>query len=62
MSQQQATQLLTTRQVAEWLGVHDETVRRWVKAGVLRSVRLGGAVRFERSEVDRMIEEAKGDA
>lgn len=33
---------LTTRQVAEQLSVHIITVRRWIAAGVLPSVRFGG--------------------
>jgi len=52
------TKLLTAQEVAEWLGVS----ARWVlthAAGlnrpVLPSVKLGKAVRFERSDVEEFI-------
>jgi excisionase family DNA binding protein len=39
--------LLTTREVAELLGVSTETVLRWVRRGELPAIRLpGGALRF----------------
>ena len=33
---------LTPRQVAERLGVNTITVRRWIAAGQLKAVRMGG--------------------
>jgi excisionase family DNA binding protein len=49
--------LLTTREVAERLGVSPETVlRRW-RAGELPGFRLGGTVlRFDSDEVDAWLE------
>lgn len=35
------TEYLTVPQVAERYGVHHVTVRRWLRAGVIRGVRMG---------------------
>ena len=51
-----ADQLVSARQVAEQLGVHPKTVRRWAEAGRLSLVRLGPrSIRFYQSEVDELI-------
>jgi excisionase family DNA binding protein len=34
-------QLLTTEQVAELFGVHERTIRTWVKAGLLKDIKIG---------------------
>lgn len=48
---------LTVRETAKLLGVHENTVRNWVKAGTLVSARLPGgtAHRFAREEVQRLL-------
>lgn len=53
--------LLTTRQVADRLGLSPETVlRRW-RAGELPGFRLGSNVlRFDPAEVDRWLEGQRG--
>ena len=33
---------MTVEDAAEWLAVHPETVRIWLRRGELRGVRLGG--------------------
>lgn len=52
-------QYLTVRETAKALGVHENTVRNWVRAGTLRSSRVPGssAHRFERTEVERLQKE-----
>ena len=40
-----ATQLYTTEEAGLILGVHEETVRRWVKLGRIRGVELGTDLR-----------------
>ncbi len=53
--------LLTTREVAELLGVSSETVLRWWRAGRVPGVRLASNVlRFRESAIDVMIAEAEG--
>ncbi len=39
--------LYSVREVADLLGVHPETVRRMIHAGVLDAVRVGRALRVE---------------
>lgn len=43
--------LLNIRQVAFILKVHPLTVRRYIKEGKLKAVRIGGAVRVKESQV-----------
>ena len=44
--------LLTVQEVAQRLRVHPITVRRHIKAGRLRAVRVGRSVRVRRSDVN----------
>lgn len=37
--------LLSVKEVAARLDVHEQSVRRWIRAGRLRAVRVGGLVR-----------------
>lgn len=52
-----ATEVLTTRAVADRFGVSTSTVVRWVNAGRLepftKTPGLRGALLFDRAEVDR---------
>lgn len=49
--------LLTTRQVAEWLGFSPETVLRRYRAGEIPGIRLGSNVlRFRESEIEAWLE------
>lgn len=49
--------LLTTRQVADYLGFSPETVLRRYRAGELAGIRLGSNVlRFRESEVEAFLE------
>jgi len=51
-----AHRLLKTADVADRLGVAEQTVRRWVKRGELPVVRLGATtVRFEEGAVDSLV-------
>jgi excisionase family DNA binding protein len=62
-SGQNAKPFLTVRETAKLLGVHENTVRNWVKDGRLISARLPGATthRFAREEVQRLLTR-RGDA
>ena len=42
-------------EVATLLGVSARTVRRWLAAGELRSVRLGGVVLIPTAELDTVL-------
>ena len=47
--------LLTPRQIADYIGVTDTTVYRWIKNGQLAAVRIGGTVRVKRTDLDRVL-------
>lgn len=50
-----ATDLLTTAEVAERYRVSTMTVRRWVAAGELEAIRLpGGQLRYRAADVDAL--------
>ncbi|MGH3024099.1 MAG: helix-turn-helix domain-containing protein [Gaiellaceae bacterium] len=49
--------MMTARQVAELLGVHENWVYDQAAAGVLPSYKIGGTRRFDRDEVRRWIAE-----
>lgn len=56
-------QWLTTAQVAELFQVTEETIRRWIRAGDLPVLDLGGrkgGYRIKRADVDRFIEQRYG--
>jgi excisionase family DNA binding protein len=50
--------LLGVREAARRLGVHENTLRRWEKAGLIRAVKLPtGVRRFREEDVERLHEE-----
>jgi excisionase family DNA binding protein len=52
------TQLMQVRQVAQTLGVHENTIRRWEERGLLQAVRLpSGVRRFRPEDVAAMREQ-----
>lgn len=55
MSEQQ---IMTVKQVAERLGVRQETIRRWINEGRLKGTMIGGTktgYRVFSSDVDRLV-------
>jgi excisionase family DNA binding protein len=53
-----ASLLLGVRKAADLLGVHENTLRRWEKAGLVRAVKLPtGVRRFRPEEIDRLRKE-----
>src|SRR3954465_50704 len=50
--------LMQVRQVAQTLGVHENTIRRWEERGLLKAVRLpSGVRRFRPEDVEAMREQ-----
>ena len=51
-------ELLTVAEVAAWLKVHPNTVRRWAQRGFLKAYRIGprGDRRFDRTEVEGLLD------
>jgi excisionase family DNA binding protein len=57
----ESDRLLTVAEVAERLRTTPETIRRWLRAGKLHGVRMGGTklgYRVRAGEVDRFLETA----
>ena len=58
MPDAQDLRTLTVEETAALLGVHAETVRRWVREGRLAACRWGGRLRFTAVEIRRFQEAA----
>ncbi len=58
LGNRQLSKMLTVAEVAELLQVHSTTIRRWEKAGALRSYRIGpkGNLRFKSEDIGSFIE------
>jgi excisionase family DNA binding protein len=56
--------LLTVEEVAERLGVNQDTVRRWIRNKELEAIDLGGRAGYRISEaaLDRFIDERRSTA
>lgn len=53
---EQLPAILTTREVAELLRVHPNTVLYWVKMGEIKSVPTPGRLKkFRREDIERMV-------
>ncbi len=50
-------ELLTVKQVAQLLQLHEITIRRYIKSGRLEAVRIGRNVRVPRRAVDALLQE-----
>lgn len=46
---------VSTKEIAEHLGVTMETVRKWIKAGNIPCSRVGKLWKFKKSEVDAWV-------
>ncbi len=47
--------LITTSDVAKLLNLNIQTVYRFAKAGKLPSIKIGGALRFDREAIDKWL-------
>ena len=54
-------QMLTRKQVAEFVGVSVKTIARWSKKGWLPSVKIGRLIRYYPGDVNRLINELYGN-
>ena len=54
----EAESLLTVREVAQLLHIHNNTVRRWSDEGLLKTYRISrrGDRRFKREDVNRFLD------
>ena len=60
----EVTAWLRTPEAARYLGVHEETIRRWAREGTIPAAKLGnrGGFRFKREDLDRFLEQRSTDA
>jgi len=49
------TQIMTTKEIAKYLGVHEMTIYRWLKKGVLPGFKIGGRWRSKKDLLDAYL-------
>ena len=56
-------ELLTVQQVADYLQIHPETVRKWLREGRLIGINLGGIAgwRVHRDDLKRFVDARRDD-
>ena len=50
---------LSVKQASEWLGFHENTIRKWIKKGILRGYRLPGTrteIRIKVKELEALMQ------
>jgi excisionase family DNA binding protein len=59
VTEKQLGHLLTVKDVAELLNIHNNTVRRWSDRGMIKAYRINhrGDRRFKREEIVRFLSE-----
>jgi excisionase family DNA binding protein len=62
MSEKQSSDWLTTEEAVQYLKVHPETLRNWVRKGAIPAAKLGnrGGYRFRRDDLDRFLDTRAG--
>lgn len=51
--------LLSVKEVAGILGLHEQVIRRYIREGILPAVKLQKAYRIDREDLDTWLEERK---
>ncbi len=49
------SQVMTTQEISKYLGVHEMTVYRWLKKGVLPGFKIGGRWRSKKDVLDQYL-------
>ena len=56
-------EFLTRKEVAKYFRVHERTVERWIRSGILKSYKLGtgktALLRIPKSEINKFLERSK---
>jgi len=54
---------MRTPEAARYLGVHEETIRRWAREGAISAAKLGnrGGFRFKQEDLDRFLDSRRED-
>ena len=53
----QRSDIMTTQEISKYLGVHEMTVYRWLKKGVLPGFKIGGRWRTKKDVLDNYLTE-----
>jgi len=56
------TQIMTIKEVSEYLKLAEKTAYRLASQGDIPAFKIGGSWRFDRSDIDKWIEEKKGES
>lgn len=59
MGNMEGNVLLTRRDLSEFIGVSDRTLRRWEQKGYLPRVKIGNSVRYKMNDVRKLIEDLR---
>jgi len=54
------SELFTVKETAEMFKCHPETIRRYIKQGLLGATRLKGEFRISQEEIDTFLEKGRG--
>jgi len=49
------TPMMSTQEISHYLGVHEMTVYRWLKKGILPGVKVGGRWRSKKDVLDNFL-------
>ena len=60
VNKQDRTQIMTTKEVAKYLGVHEMTVYRWLKKAVIPGFKIGGRWRSKKDLLDAYLTKQMG--
>ncbi len=52
--------LMTVEEVAGVLRLNQVTIRRYIRAGTLKAVKVGGRIRVRREDVDELLQRTSG--
>jgi excisionase family DNA binding protein len=52
-------EIMTTKEVAEYLKLHEITVTKHAKKGTIPSIRIGKVFRFEKGAIDKWFKEGQ---
>ncbi len=55
MDQENKSPMMSTQEISKYLGVHEMTVYRWLKKGVLPGFKIGGRWRSKKDVLDTFL-------
>ena len=55
VTKKERTQIMTTKEISKYLGVHEMTVYRWLKKGVIPGFKIGGRWRSKKDLLDTYL-------